>query len=165
MAKAIKQINKVTPSESELQAQALLDVVKAVGENREAILAMLDIFKHLHEMGLLKMIQALLEQRTDVGAIAIQQVNQPAMHHVIKNGINVFKFLGAIDPEQLQTVLQTVFQGFERFSESAQKGESPSLWKISTSLRQPEVRTSLSTMIDFLQGMGESLNTDERQLT
>ena len=83
----------------EEQAQAISDIVKALSDNRDAIVLSLDILKNLHEMGLLYAVHGLLEQRTEVGAIAIQQVNQPGMQHGIKNAMNVVKFLGSLDPD------------------------------------------------------------------
>ena len=81
MAKAIRQINKSIPTEEELQLQAISDIMKAIGENRDAILTSLDILKNLHDIGVLQAIQGLVEQRVDVATIALKQINQPAMHH------------------------------------------------------------------------------------
>jgi uncharacterized protein YjgD (DUF1641 family) len=163
MAKAIKQINKSIPNPEEEQAQAISDILKALSDNREAILTTLGIMKHLHEMGVLNALHGMLEQRTEVGAIAIQQMNQPTMHNTIKNGINAFKFLGGVKPEQLQSIFQGLGHGLERSSEMIQKGEYPSLWKLGTSIRNPEVRASLSTMVEFLQGMGEVFNHEQNE--
>ncbi|HYK71960.1 MAG TPA: DUF1641 domain-containing protein [Pseudoneobacillus sp.] len=163
MAKAIKQINKTVPNPVEEQAQAITDILQALSENREAILTTLGIMKHLHEMGVLTAIHGLLEQRTEVGAIAIQQMNQPAMHNTFKNGINAFKFLGSVNPEQLQSILQGLSSGLERSTEVIQKGEFSSLWKLGTSMRNPDVRASLSTMVEFLHGMGEVFNRDQEK--
>ena len=62
----------------------------------------MDILKNLHDIGVLQAIQGLVEQRVDVATIALKQINQPAMHHTIKNAFNAFKFLGSVKPEQLQ---------------------------------------------------------------
>jgi uncharacterized protein YjgD (DUF1641 family) len=162
MAKAIKQINKSVPNDVDEQAQAIGDIVKALSENRDALLTALGIVKNLQDMGVLTALHALIEQRNEVGAIAVQQMNQPAMHNVMKNGINVFKFLGSVKPEQLQAIFQGLSQGFERSSEMTQKGGTPSLWKLGTSIRDPDVKASLSTMIEFLHGMGEVFNQGDQ---
>ena len=54
MAKAIRQINKSIPTEEELQLQAISDIMKALGENRDAILTSIDILKNLHDIGVLR---------------------------------------------------------------------------------------------------------------
>ena len=81
MAKAIRQINKSVPTEEELQLQAISDIMKAIGENRDAIVTSLDILKNLQDIGVLQAVQGLLEQRVDVATIALKQINQPAMHN------------------------------------------------------------------------------------
>ena len=164
MAKAIRQINKSIPTEEELQLQAISDIMKAIGENRDAIVTSLDILKNLHDLGVLQAVQGLLEQRVDVATIALKQINQPAMHNTIKNAFNAIKFLGTVKPEQLQLILQGLGQGLERTSENNQQQEHQSLWKMSKSLRDPDVKASLSTALEFLQGMGEVFNNEGKTL-
>lgn len=164
MAKAIRQIKKQIPSPAEEQAQAITDIVTALADNRQAIMTTLGILKNLHEMGALDAVHGLLEKRNDVGVIAVGQLNQPAMHNTIKNGINAFKFLGSVNPNQLQTIFEGLSHGLERSTESVKKGEDPSLWKLGKSMRNPEVRTSLATMVEFLQGMGEAFHQEQREI-
>ena len=58
-------------------------------------------------------------------------------------------------------ILQGLSQGLERTSENSQQHEQQSLWKMSKSLRDPDIKASLSTAMDFLQGMGEVLNNNK----
>jgi uncharacterized protein YjgD (DUF1641 family) len=164
LAKAIRQIKKDIPDPKEEQSQAIADIVTALSENREAIMASIGILRHLHDMGVLNALNGLLEKRVDVGEIAIKQFNQPAMHNTIKNGMNAFKFLGTINPEQLQTMLDGVSRGLEKSTENMNKNEKTSLWKLGNSMRQSEVRTSLGTMMGFLVGMGEVFQEGKREV-
>lgn len=161
MAKAIRQINKRMPTEEELQLQAVSDIMKAIGENRDAIISSLDILKNLHDIGVLQAIQGLLEQRVDVATIALKQINQPAMHHTIKNVFNTIGFLGSVKPQQLQLILDGLSHGLERSTGEKQTHEQQSLWKMSKSLRDPDINTSITTAIEFLKGMGEVFNNNE----
>lgn len=163
MAKPIRHINKSVPNPIEEQAQAANDIVKALSENRDAIILTLDILKNLHEMGALNAVNAMLEQRTEVGAIAIQQMNQPGMQHVLKNVMSVFNFLSSMDPNHMQSILDGLTRGLGYATERLESGKSPSLWKLGTSMRNPEVKASLSTMVDVLYGLGEAFK-DEKQL-
>ncbi|MFC3885149.1 DUF1641 domain-containing protein [Bacillus songklensis] len=164
MAKAIRQINKKAPNKEEEQAQAITDIVKALADNREAIMVTLDILKNLHEMGALNAVDGLLKARSDVAYIAIQQLNQPSMHNTIKNAMGAFKFLGSVNPDQLQTIFQGLSHGLERSAENIKKGEDASLWQLGKSIRNPDVRASLSTMVEFLQGMGEVFHHEQREV-
>lgn len=164
LAKAIKQIRKETPNRQEEQSKAITDIMAALADNKEAIMATIGIVKQLHEMGVLNALNGLLEKRVDVGVIAVQQLNQPNMHNTIKNGMNTFNFLGQLNPDQLQTILKGVSHGLEKSAENIDKNEKVSLWKLGNSIRNPEIRTSLTTMLGFLEGMGEAFQGDKREL-
>ncbi|MDM5333641.1 DUF1641 domain-containing protein [Ureibacillus composti] len=164
MAEAIKQIRKEIPTPEQEQAQAIAEILAVLANNRDAILSTIGIIQHLHDMGVLNALNGLLEKRVDVGAIALQQINQPSMHNTIKNGMNAFKFLGQLDPEQLQTILNGVGRGLERFGEKMDENEKVSMWRLGSSMRNDEVRTSLFTLLGLLEGMGEVFKEDKREL-
>lgn len=164
MAKAIRQIKKQVPNPVEEQTEAMAAIVGAFADNKDAILKTLNMLKQLNELGVLDAVNALLEKRTDVSVIALQQINQPAMYNAIKNAFNAFKFFSSVEPEKLQTILSGVDRGLERFTDAVESGEEQSLWKIGRSMSNPEIRTSLTSMIQFLRGMGEAFSEDQQQL-
>ena len=164
MAKPISNINKSISNPAEEQTQAVNDIVKALSENRDAFILTLDILKNLNEMGALNAVSALLQQRTEVAAIAIQQVNQPGMQHIIKNAMSVLSFLSSINPNQMQTIFNGLTKGLEYATERLESNQNPSLWKLGISMREPEVKASLSTMVDVLHGLGEAFQSEKHQL-
>ncbi|SFC69408.1 Uncharacterized conserved protein YjgD, DUF1641 family [Bacillus sp. OV322] len=155
MAKAIRQINKSIPNYAEEQNQAVAEIVKELAENREAVLAAIGVLKGLNDLTILEAANSLLEQRTEVAAIAIGQINQPAVHNIIKSAMGLFGFLSAMNPNELETMLQGVSHGIKRLSETGHQGEKQSLWKMRKRLRSPEIRAAMTTMVDFMEGMGE----------
>lgn len=164
MAEAIKQIKREIPTPEQEQSQAIADIIAALANNREAIMSTIGIIKHLQEMGVLSALNGLLEKRVDVGAIAIQQINQPSMHNTIKNGMNALKFLGQLNPDQLQIILNGVSRGLEKFGEKIDENEKVSLWRLGNSILNEEVRTSLFTMLGLLEGMGEAFQEGKREV-
>lgn len=155
MAKSIRQIRREVPNEQEEQAQAMNEILKELAENKEAVLAFIQTAKELHELKVFETTNSLLKQSDEVGAIAIQQINQPAVHNMIKSGFGLFKFLGTLQPSQLQTILDGVTLGLKRMSETGEKGEKQSIWRLRKRLTSPATRAALTTMIDFVEGMGE----------
>lgn len=93
MAKSIRQIRREVPNEAEEQAQAINEILKELAENKEAVLSFIELAKGLHDMKVFDTAGSLLKQSDEVGAIAIEQLNQPAVHNVIKSGFGIFKFL------------------------------------------------------------------------
>ncbi|CAM3799325.1 DUF1641 domain-containing protein [Mesobacillus thioparans] len=156
MAKAIRQISRQLSNETEERSQAVEEILQALADNKEAVLSMIDMAKELHEIKVFEAAGSLLKQRNEVGVIAMQQVNQPAVHNVIKSGFGLFKFLGALQPSQLETLLNGVTLGLKRMSQTGEKGKKQSIWKMRIRLRSPEIRAAMTTMVDFMEGMGEA---------
>ncbi|MFT9596539.1 DUF1641 domain-containing protein [Mesobacillus sp.] len=156
MAKAIRQISRQVPNETEERSQAVEEILKALADNKEAVLSMIDLAKELHDVKVFETAGSLLKQRNEVGVIAMQQVNQPAVHNVIKSGFGLFKFLGGLQPSQLETLLNGVTLGLKRMSQTGEKGKKQSIWKMRIRLRSPEIRAAMTTMVDFMEGMGEA---------
>jgi uncharacterized protein YjgD (DUF1641 family) len=161
MAKAIKDIDKKRSNPIEEQTEAIQQLIEMTAESRDALLSLLEILQELHNAGLLDFVQGLLKTRHKVGVLAMGQLNQPEMHRIIKNGINTIQFLGELDPDQLQTMLNGVNKGLEKSTMNTKKGEQVSLWGLAKSIRDPDVKMSMSTMMAFLEGMGKGIKKDQ----
>lgn len=156
MAKAIRQIRWAEQNQAEEQAQDVNEILKALAENKEAVLSCIELVKGMHELKVFETGGALLKKSDEVGAIAMQHINQPAVHNMIKSGFGIFKFLGTMKPSQLETVLEGVMQGMEKMSQTIKNSEKESLWKMRKRLSKPEIRTVMTSMFDFLEGMGSA---------
>ncbi|WP_338447702.1 DUF1641 domain-containing protein [Niallia oryzisoli] len=156
MAKAIRQIKWEEHNQADIQAQDLNEILNALAENKEAVLACIELVKGMHDLKVFETGGALLKKSDEVGAIAMQQINQPAVHNMIKSGFGIFKFLGSMKPSQLETILEGVTQGMEKMSQTVEKAEKESFWKMRKRLSKPEIRIVLTSMFDFLEGMGSA---------
>lgn len=161
MAKAIKQIDKQIPNPIEEQAQAIQHLIEMTAESRDALVSFLEILQELHNAGILDIVNGLLKTRHKVGVLAMGQLNQPDMHRIIKNGINTIQFLGELDPDQLNTMLKAVNKGLQKSTTNAKKGEQVSLWAIARSIRDPDIKMSMTTMLGFLEGMGKGIRKNQ----
>jgi uncharacterized protein YjgD (DUF1641 family) len=158
MAKAIRHIDKPVPTQVEDQAQAVRDVMKSVTESKDAVTTFLNVLKEAHEAGLLDMLHGLLKARQEVGYLAIKQINQPSMHRMIKNAMGAASFLGQVDNDQLQRLMNGMAHGMTRLGESP-AGEKPAgIWGMTKLLRDPDVMAAMHTMAEFARGMGEHLH-------
>lgn len=158
MAKATINIERSKPDPVAEQAQAIQELTKALADNHEGVIMMMEIAKELKEMGALELVLGLLKARKKVGYVAIQQMNQPGMHHMVKNLITLVQFMGTVQPSQLQGILHSVSKGIERSAEDAERGKTTGLWQMGKSLRDPEVNAAITMMLGFLRGMGEGLH-------
>ncbi|GGE09122.1 hypothetical protein GCM10011571_08070 [Marinithermofilum abyssi] len=163
MAKPIRDIHRVEPTPEQVQAQAIQDLIKAIADNRETILDLLEIVRQLQEMGVLAIIKGLLENRHDVGLIAIQQLNQPKMHHLLKNAVTLVQGLGEIEPVRVQKMFHGLSRGLEASEQVMSNGKTPSLWEMAKYARDPAIRLSMATMLAILRGMGESFRDESNR--
>lgn len=161
MAKAIQNIEKSEPDELALQGQAIQELLGAVVESKDALVVFLDILKEAHEAGLLNILQGLLKTRQDVAVLALEQLNQPSMHHTIQNVTHLAKFFGKMNPDQLNRILNGIAHGIEKTAEPKQE-KTTGLWSLSKNLRDSDVNSTLSTAIGFMKGMGAELRKDDK---
>lgn len=159
MAKATTHIEKQTPNPVEEQAQAIQKLLVSVAESQDALIVFLDVLKELHAFGVLDVLRGLLKNRHQVGVIAITQLNQPGMHHMMKNAMGAVQFLSKLEPEKLQNIMNALASGIDQFSPA---DKPTSLWGMGKSLRDPDVMLSMSTLLNFLRGMGESLHQNQK---
>jgi uncharacterized protein YjgD (DUF1641 family) len=164
MAKAIKHIEKQTPNPIEEQTQALSQLLEATAQSKEALVVFLDILQELHNAGLLDIVQGLLKTRHRVGRIAVQQMDQPSMHRMMKNGVIAMQFLGKLDPKQIESILGGFEKGLKKLQETNQEDKHLGLWGIGKTLRDPNVSASLTAMLGFLQGMGEEFTKENKNV-
>ena len=162
MAKAITQIREVPKPEIE-QEQAMTEIMSEIVANKDVILKTIRIMKGLQETKVLDAVESMIDQRTEIGAIAIQQVNQPAIRNVIKNAMNAFSFLGSLQPGQLSDVMEGLSHGFTRMAESGQEGKKQSLWQLRKRLWSREMRAAMTSMMNFMDGLGEVFLRNRRE--
>lgn len=160
MAKPIREIRRVESTPAEQQAQALTDLLKAVADHHHAILETLEVLGHLHRLGVLSAVKSLLDKSHEVGAIAIQQFNQPKMHNTVKNVIAAAQAIGKINPDHLQRLLNGLAHGLETSKMATADGQAPTLWELTKLMREPAVRTSMATILGLVKGMGQELQND-----
>ncbi|MRG85250.1 DUF1641 domain-containing protein [Salinibacillus xinjiangensis] len=161
MAKAITQIEKKQKNLQEERAEDLSAIVNQIADNREVIQDTLVILQELHEAGMIDMLKGFLRTREKVGTIAIEQLNQPGMHNIIKNGMNTIGLLANMNPDQLKAIFGGLNQGLEKAAKSTESQEQLGMWGLMKSMKNPSVKTSLNTMVSFLEGMGDGLNNKE----
>jgi uncharacterized protein YjgD (DUF1641 family) len=164
MAKALTFIENNPLHQGEEQALAIADVVEALANSREAVLVTLDILTNLNDMGLLGLIQGVVKERTEVGTMAIQMMNQPGPHRVLKNLMNALEFLGKVQPAQVETIFNGLTNGLQRALENPLDNKTLSLWGLGKGLRDPEVMTSLYTILGFIHGVGEVFAKEQREI-
>ncbi|WP_176222285.1 DUF1641 domain-containing protein [Tuberibacillus sp. Marseille-P3662] len=157
MAKAIKQIDITTPSQEEEQAEAVNKLIGKLADNQESLTKTLEIVQELDGVGILDMAKGALKTRQELGVLAMDQINQPEMHRMIKNGMMMVSLLNKIDPDQLEKVSDAMNHGLEHMTSSDEDAHL-GLWKMAKAMKDPDINRSLYTLFEFLKGFGQALD-------
>jgi uncharacterized protein YjgD (DUF1641 family) len=157
VAKSITNIEKRLPNEAEEDAKALQQILKAVGNQRQALLGLLDVTDELHKLGVIDMMRGMLKNSKDIGEIAIHQMNKPGAHRMIKNGMAAAQFIAQVDPSKLQTLLNGLTQGMDAAVEQEPGRKKAGFWGVLKTAREPAVMSSIAMMMRFMKGMGAGL--------
>jgi uncharacterized protein YjgD (DUF1641 family) len=158
MAKPIKQIEKKQATPEEIQTQAVNDLLVTLTESRESLTKTLEIVQELQNAGILDMIKGFLKTREKLSVLAVEQLNQPSMHRIIKNGFGAVEFIGELDPDKLKTIMNAVNAGLEKSDKELKSQEQIGMWGMVKALRDPHINASLVMLLNFLQGMGSELD-------
>lgn len=163
MAKPITNIKTDPTAQQEASLQDINALLHQVAENRKAIQESLAILSELQEIGILDAAKAMLAMRTDIGGIAMEQINQPGAHHIIKNGISAVEFLSSIEPNQLQPILGGVAGGLQYAAESDEDKGAIGVFGMYKAMKDPNVNTAIQMLFRFLEGMGKQLNETAKE--
>lgn len=160
MAKPITHIDRPAPDPAAQEAQALVELMGAVAQHKDALIAFVDIVGELQAAGLLDLARGLLKNRKQVGVLGINQMNKSGAQRILKNGISLLQFAAELDPVRMKQLLGAVAHGVERAEPSEKK---VGMWGLVQTLGDPDVSTSISVVMNFLRGMGEGLPQKQQQ--
>ncbi|RSL34737.1 DUF1641 domain-containing protein [Salibacterium salarium] len=163
MAKPITQIDVQEKTEKEQKQQIHEDILNQIADNHDSIQTTLEIVEELQQAGILDMIKGLLRMRGQIGSISIDKINQPSMHHLIKNSFHMVEFVGKVEPDELEKMMNGMMKGMERLSKETEKTGDTGMWGLIKTMRDPHVLTALSYMTAFLNGFGEEMVNKETQ--
>lgn len=63
MARAISEIKRQIPTEAQQQAASVEEILKVLSDNKNSVMAFLDIIKEMHKSGIFDILQGLLKTK------------------------------------------------------------------------------------------------------
>ncbi|WCN37602.1 DUF1641 domain-containing protein [Aneurinibacillus uraniidurans] len=157
MAKPIQDVTRHEPTEAELQAQALGELLSVVAKHGDAIKDLLKIVELLHEMGAMEVIGGLIQSREKVMEIGVSQLSKPTMTRGINNVMSAVGMVGELEPEMIRKVVSGVVNGIDRSNEELQSNQKMGMFDLIKVLRDPNANRALTMAVGFLKGLGEKL--------
>lgn len=135
--------------------QSVLEVTKAVSENKEAIMKGIDFLSTLNDNGMLDMTHALVKQKETALDNVMRELNKPQYSATLENLSKMFLFLGELNVEELKHFTGKLNTGLEE-SRAVDQSEKTSYVDIIKALKDPEINRSVTMLLQFLRGMGKA---------
>jgi uncharacterized protein YjgD (DUF1641 family) len=153
MARPIPMALPARDPRAELQSR----LEDAPMEHAEAMLAAYEVLQGLHDRGVLDLLRGALGSSDKVLDIAVEAAESPRSIRSIRNLLLMVNMLGAIEPEQLGIITQTVPQALKAM---AQQTKPPGLWTlIKGFLWNQDFRRGLSAFNAVIEVFGSNLAT------
>ncbi|WP_347548742.1 DUF1641 domain-containing protein [Pseudalkalibacillus hwajinpoensis] len=162
MAKAIKQIRRIELSAEEQRANDLREIEDALIENKDALLQALNVVGGMKERGVLSLLSGLFGEGDRVLKVIVDLLNVPENTTALKNLMLLFGVAGKINVEELEPLLLKVNKGIENVSKHSEDAQKTGYLDLLRLLKDPEVNRSLTILITFLKGMGQSTEQEEQ---
>lgn len=155
MANPITNIKQMEIPEEVARDQSVLEVTKAVSENKEAIMKGIDFLSTLNDNGMLDMTHALVKQKETALDNVMRELNKPQYSATLENLSKMFLFLGELNVEELKHFTGKLNNGLEE-SRAVDQSEKTSYVDIIKALKDPEINRSVTMLLQFLRGMGKA---------
>ncbi|MCM3730242.1 DUF1641 domain-containing protein [Fictibacillus nanhaiensis] len=162
MAKAIKKVYRLTVPEEEQRKNDLSEVEDALIKNKKAILQTLEIMNHMQEKGILSLLNGLFGQGDKVLDVAVKAMDKPENTNTMKNLLLLLGTLGMINVRQLEPFLLKIDAGIARVAEYKDTDEKTGYLDLVKSIKDPEVNRAITTLMQFLKGMGQETEPYEK---
>ncbi|MDP4161813.1 MAG: DUF1641 domain-containing protein [Bacillota bacterium] len=162
MAKAIKAIHRITVTEEEKRQSDLKEVEDALLTNKDVILESLDVLKHMHDRGIISLLNGLFGQGDKVLKILVKKADTKETANTLKNLLLMVGVLGTINVKKLEPILLKMNAGISRVAEKKDDQDTIGYFDIFRSLKDPEINRSVALIFEFLKGMGQETNHLER---
>lgn len=163
MAKATKTVYRQEFTQEELRSKDLREVEDALIDNKDALLESLSILNHMHERGILTLLNGLFSQGDKVLNILVKTADTPETSNTLKNLLLLTGVLGTLNVKQIEPLLLKVNSGVARVAEMNDTEEKTSYFSLVKALKDPEINRAITLLLSFLKGMGEETEQKERQ--
>ena len=124
-------------------------------EHAEAVLAAYQVLQGLHDRGALDFLRGTLGASDKIIEGLAQASKSPESIRAVRNLVILARALAAIEPEQLQVLIQMANETVVRPAPA--NSEPPSLWALFKKLGSRDVRRGLAAITSLIERFGKNL--------
>ncbi|PWI58768.1 DUF1641 domain-containing protein [Sulfoacidibacillus thermotolerans] len=157
MAKASTSFLKNTPTETEIQAEKLHELIATLATHKIAIEEWVDFAQVLQQAGFLSAMKGIVHAADAITLVLVNQMLKPQNTQFVKNIFTLVETIAAFDTSTLQETRKWIGEGIKTAETAALHPQPLSMLDLWKQLRDPEVSLALQTTLGFLQGFGHAL--------
>ncbi|GGB39882.1 DUF1641 domain-containing protein [Virgibacillus dakarensis] len=154
MANPISSIKRMEIPEEVIQERNIEEVIKAVSDNKEAILKGIDLLSTIHDNGFLDMINALVKHKEEAMENIMGELNKEQYAEIMENAGKLVFLLGDLRVDDLKYFTTKLNNAMEE-ARTYERTEPTRPLDLLKALKDPEINKSITMMLQFLRGMGK----------
>lgn len=156
MAKPISTIEPIVIDEETRKQLDLNEIESSLTERKAAVLETIELIGHLHDRGILKLLNGLFAEGEEVLGIAVNEFNKPQHSQIVENLVGLAGVLGKIDVYRLKDFAEKATNGLQEATEEDPNDGPNNIFQLLKVLKDPEINRGLTMMLNFLKGMGKA---------
>jgi uncharacterized protein YjgD (DUF1641 family) len=142
--------------------EELLDRLdQAPGEHAEALLALYELLRGLHDRGVLDALNGALSSSNFILDTVVETANAPENIRAVRNLLLLSKLLGSIDPDVLGNLAGAIPEGLAHASETSAK--APSLLSLLQKFNSQDSRRGMAFAAGLVESLGKRLGEKREQ--
>lgn len=134
---------------------------EGTAESADALLEALELLRELHEHKVLHTLVRLVQGGEGLAFHALEALNEPGSVRALRNGLELVKVLGSIEPDALTAVAGALGDGVREGARRVRAGEQAGLGELLSLARDPDVGLALGALVGVLRGFGRGLRERE----
>ncbi|MBI5974593.1 DUF1641 domain-containing protein [Staphylococcus canis] len=152
MAERISKIKRIEKSDAQIKAENLNEVTSAIAENKDSILKAIELIGALDHAKILDALNGAVKQRGVITEKIVTELNKDQYSGILHNMGQMLFLLGALDTDELSTLLNKVNKGL-RVANQANPNARSSVSGLVKVLKDDEINKSITYFLNILKGM------------
>lgn len=155
MSKPITDIKKYTISREEQIENDFEEVKEAVADHKDSILKGMKLLQALDEGGTLDTAYAFTNAKHEAIKNIVEEISKEQYTPLLENLPEIVFLLGDLDVKGIREMSSRLNHGLEAM-ENMEPNQKTNFMDLAKALKDPAVNQSITMMLQFLRGMGQS---------
>jgi uncharacterized protein YjgD (DUF1641 family) len=155
MAKSIDKVVRLEVPKEKIQEQNLNELIEALSENKDSLLKVIGIIKHMDENRNLDTLSAMVNHQEDILHNFSKEANKDQNAAILNNLARMTELLGSLNFEGIETLSVRNTRNLN-IGKERPPTKRTGFFGLLGALRDPAVQRTLTIIIYILRGIGKN---------